>query len=165
MHDIVLHHTKYCVWIKLAQTSTKNNSYWIYWSYYMPEITLDIRNNKLFGEQTISTFWGQVQFLFFFPIAALWNSWKWNVIQQIKNVSWWTLFHPGYLSTEKREKHIFFFKLKSVKLFYFCHLWLAKFGIHPMCKMHAGGWLFKTKWKYRYSGPRLARPLFTRTTA
>ena len=25
--------------------------------------------------------------LIFFPIAALWDSWKWNVIQQIKNVS------------------------------------------------------------------------------
>ena len=31
----------------------------------------------------------QIQFLvyYFFPIAALWNSWKWNEIQQIINVA------------------------------------------------------------------------------
>ena len=39
-------------------------------------------------EWTIGTFWGQVQFyLFFFPIAALWKSLKWNIIQQIKKTS------------------------------------------------------------------------------
>ena len=38
------------------------------------------------NKRTYHAFWTQVSILIFFPIVALWNFWKWNVIQQICNV-------------------------------------------------------------------------------
>ena len=56
-------------------------------SYYVCESTLDIGNNKFkktekkTEEQILVHFWAKSNF---FLIAALWNSLKGNVIQQIK---------------------------------------------------------------------------------
>ena len=65
---------------------------------YVSGITLDIWNKKLLGwknEQLVCFGTKVIIYLFiYFPIAALWNSLKWNVIQQIKklwpNVRWET---------------------------------------------------------------------------
>ena len=58
------------------------------------------RKKKYFDgkKRTIGTFWGQAQFLFF-PITALWNSSKWDVIQQMKTVAFFRLT----LSTHLRQ--------------------------------------------------------------
>ena len=72
---------------------------------YVSEITLDIRNKTMIltEEWTIDMFWGKVNFLFlfFFPDRPLWNSSKWNVIQQINKLA-----VLRALPTESKQLHV-----------------------------------------------------------
>ena len=80
---------------------------------FAPEITLDIRSKKLFWWKNEQFVYSRAKFNFyfyFFPIAALWNSLKCNVIQQIKHrvtipCKWSFVLWKGYAENHLIKNH------------------------------------------------------------